>query len=312
MKSDAALHFDCSSGISGDMTLGALVELGSRLEPGFDSEYLRKELRKLPVDGWSLDFCRDERCGITGTRALVKIDGEEPVHDHHHDGHGHHHHDHEHDHEHHDHHAHHDHHEHTHRRWKDIRAMIQDSTLGEGVKARALDIFRRIAEAEGAVHGLPPDEVAFHEVGALDSIIDIAGAAICLDALGPKRITASRIELGGGTVRCAHGVLPVPAPATLALCKGLPVSSGGFDQEMTTPTGAAILASCVDEFVVRGNFTELETACGIGTRKTGRPNVLRVSWRREESPPRESASWRTETLIQLETSVDDMTGEALG
>jgi uncharacterized protein (TIGR00299 family) protein len=152
--------------------------------------------------------------------------------------------------------------------------------------------------------------VAFHEVGALDSIIDIVGAAICLDALRPDRITASPVELGGGTVTCAHGVLPVPAPATLALCKGIPVTTGGFDKEMTTPTGAAILASCVDEFVTQARFIELKTAYGIGTRKLDKPNVLRVSWREEGNAV--DGPWRDEALTQIEAAVDDMSGEALG
>ena len=277
------LHFDCFAGISGDMTLGALVELG------VDSAYLQTELRKLPVRGWTLDFCRDERCGISGTRALISVSGEQ----HHDHGHAH----------------------HEHRHWKDIRALITHSAISEGAKKRALDIFSRIAEAEGAVHGKPADEVAFHEVGAVDSIVDIVGAAICLDVLRPDRITSSPIELGGGTVACAHGVLPVPAPATLALCKGLPVTTGGFNKEMTTPTGAAILASCVDEFVTQASFIELKSAYGIGTRKLDKPNVLRVSWREEEtafSGTPEDGRWQTETLTQIETSVDDMTGEALG
>ena len=301
------LHFDCYAGISGDMTLGALVELG------VDSEYLRAELRKLSVPGWGLDFCRDERCGITGTRALVTIEGE---HEHSHDDAHHHHSEHAHEHSHDDEHTHsHDdayhHHSHEHRRWKDIRALISGSAISEGAKARALDIFSRIATAEAGVHGMEVDEVAFHEVGAVDSIIDIVGAAICLDVLRPDKITASPIELGGGTVTCAHGVLPVPAPATLALCRGLPVTTGGFDKEMTTPTGAAILASCVDEFVTQASFVELKTAYGIGTRKLSKPNVLRVSWRQEGAAQADSP-WRTETLTQIEAAVDDMTGEVLG
>ena len=316
------LHFDCFAGISGDMTLGALVELG------VESAYLQTELRKLPVRGWSLDFCRDERQGITGTRALVSIEGEHE-HDAGHHHHGDHHHSHDDDHHHHgdhkhshdaDHHDHgghshehqdHGHAHHEHRRWKDIRALIAGSAIREGAKTRALDIFSRIAEAEAGVHGMPVDEVAFHEVGALDSIIDIVGAAICLDALRPDRITSSPVELGGGTVTCAHGVLPVPAPATLALCKGIPVTTGGFDKEMTTPTGAAILASCVDEFITQARFTELKTAYGIGTRKLEKLNVLRVSWR-EARDAAEDGPWRAETLTQIEAAVDDMTGEALG
>ncbi|MDR0389182.1 MAG: LarC family nickel insertion protein, partial [Spirochaetaceae bacterium] len=273
------LHFDCFAGISGDMALGAFVDLG------VDPHELEKELGALGLSGWRLDFVRDERNGITGTRAIVTLSDEHGHHDHHdhehdgHNGHGHHDHDHEHehdghhdhshghhDHEHHDHsHGHHDHdhehhhhdhdheyhnhghHHHAHNSWKEIKSLIEKSGLRDGVKKRALDIFGRVAASESKVHGVPEDDIAFHEVGALDSIIDIVGAAICLDILKPERISSSAVELGGGTVHCAHGILPVPAPATLLLVQGLPVKTGGFDKEMTTPTGAAILASCVDE-----------------------------------------------------------------
>jgi uncharacterized protein (TIGR00299 family) protein len=127
--------------------------------------------------------------------------------------------------------------------------------------------------------------------------------------LKPDRVTSTEIELGNGTVRCAHGILPVPAPATLLLVKGLPVKTGGFGQEMTTPTGAAILASCVDEFTGAGSFRELETGYGIGTRKMDGPNLLRVSWREKKG---EDLPWKTEELILMEANIDDMSGEALG
>lgn len=280
------LHFECQAGISGDMALGALVDLG------LDPEQLRSELKKLGLDGWELRFQRDERGGIGGTRAIVDLANQAPprlvapqaqAH--------------------------------VHRPWRDIRALIEGSDLSPGARTRALDIFTRIAQAEAQVHGVAVDEVAFHEVGALDSIIDIVGVAVGLDLLAPDRITASEIELGGGTVRCAHGVLPVPAPATLLLCQGLPVRTGGFQKEMTTPTGAAILASSVDEFVTTARFIEVKTGYGIGTRKLDRPNVLRVSWRKEDlaSRPSENQSpWTTEELVLIETNIDDMTGEALG
>jgi uncharacterized protein (TIGR00299 family) protein len=148
----------------------------------------------------------------------------------------------------------------------------------------------------------------------MDSIIDIVGAAICLDLLGPDRITCSEVELGGGMVRCAHGVLPVPAPATVLLTRGMPVKTGGFPKEMTTPTGAAILASCVDEFSSISNFREIKTGYGIGTRKMDKPNLLRVSWREEAATAGNTAAapWKTEELILMEANIDDMSGEALG
>jgi uncharacterized protein (TIGR00299 family) protein len=309
------LHFDCFAGISGDMALGAFVDLG------VDPEELRNELEKLGLEGWKLEFNRDSRNGIGGVHALVDLGGsadhltgEEDHHHKHHEHHTHHHDRHERctddDHEH--------HHDHAHNSWKEIRSLIEKAPLREGAKKRALDIFGRIAEAESKVHGVPAEDIAFHEVGALDSIIDIAGAAICLDLLKPEKITAGEIELGGGTVKCAHGILPVPAPATQLLVRGLPVKTGGFDKEMTTPTGAAILASCVDEFITGPvSFREIKTGIGIGGRKLDKPNILRVSWRetqgsRRETDGAQSRLWTSEELILLEANIDDMTGEALG
>ena len=322
------LHFDLSAGISGDMTLGALVHLG--VDPGA----LRRELGKLGLSGWKLDFVDDERGGIYGLHAVVELDGETGhiAHDegggHHHDTHGththgghhHHHHEHAHDHSHDpagDAHAHHTHGSapsgHVHRTWRDIRALIEASGLREGAKRRALAIFSRIAEAEAEVHHTAVEDIAFHEVGALDSIIDVVGAAICLDLLGPDRITAGAIELGGGTVTCAHGILPVPAPAVLILCRGLPVTTGGFDREMTTPTGAAIIAASVDEFVDAARFREIKTGYGTGTRRMARPNLLRVSWREAyTAPPLADGDYIVEEPVMLEANIDDMTGEALG
>jgi uncharacterized protein (TIGR00299 family) protein len=280
------LHFDCFAGISGDMALGAFVDLG--VDPG----ELRNELAKLGLDGWKLEFNRDSRNGIGGIRALVD--------DHHH------------------HEDHHDHGSHAHNSWKEIRFLIEGSSISEGAKKRALDIFSRIAEAESQVHGVPVEDIAFHEVGALDSIIDIVGAAVCLDILKPEKITAGEIELGGGTVKCAHGILPVPAPATQILVRGLPVRTGGFDKEMTTPTGAAILASWVDEFVTSPvSFREIKTGIGIGSRKLDKPNILRVSWREIQGSWRETCGardtpWLSEELTLMEAGIDDMGGEALG
>jgi uncharacterized protein (TIGR00299 family) protein len=300
------LHFDCFAGISGDMVLGALVDLG------VDPDALRRELGKLGLDGWELRFFDDERGGIRGLHAEVVLDGntDHVTHDHDHDhGHGH-----DHDHHHHDHEhtRHHEHGEHHHNSWKEIRALITQSGIGAGAKKRALDIFTRIAEAEAAVHGVSPEEVTFHEVGAMDSIIDIVGAAVCLDMLRPDRITSGEVELGGGTVKCAHGTLPVPAPATLNLVRGMPVRTGGFDREMTTPTGAAILAASVDEFITAGGFSEIKTGYGTGTRRTERPNLLRVSWREEGAGRSVRDDWNTEELILMQTNIDDMSGEALG
>ncbi|GHV30930.1 UPF0272 protein [Spirochaetia bacterium] len=321
------LHFDCFAGISGDMALGAFVDLG------VDPDTLRTELGKLGLGSagmgpWELRFERDRRGGITGTHAVVDLgdrtdhhamdidpaDDEDSGGGHGHEqGHpnGEHGHSHARDHG----------HTHSNTTWKEIRALIQGSGLSEGAKRRALDIFTRIACAEARVHGTAEEDVAFHEVGAMDSIIDIVGAAVCLDLLKPDRVTCSEVELGSGMVRCAHGMLPVPAPATVLLTRGMPVKTGGFPKEMTTPTGAAILASSVDEFIVSGGmphgfFREIKTGYGIGTRKMDRPNLLRVSLREESNTASADTSapppWHTEELILMEANIDDMSGEALG
>ncbi|MDR0758501.1 MAG: nickel pincer cofactor biosynthesis protein LarC [Treponema sp.] len=299
------LHFDCFAGISGDMVLGAFVDLG------VDPVLLRTELSKLGLGGWALEFMREDRCGITGIHAVVNLEGrsshiaqDDAGHFHPHDHHSHNH----------------DHHEqdhgsgHSHHSWKDIRRLIENSGISGGAKKRALAIFTLIAGAESQVHGVPPEDIAFHEVGAMDSIIDIVGAAICLDLLKPDRVTCGEVELGGGMVACEHGVLPVPAPATVILCRGMPVKTGGFDREMTTPTGAAILAASVDEFIAGGSFTELRTGYGIGTRKLDKPNLLRVSWREERNIPAPvlEGGILAEELVLIEANVDDMSGEALG
>jgi uncharacterized protein (TIGR00299 family) protein len=265
------LHFDCFAGISGDMTLGALAGLG------VNAGELCSELKKLDISEWSLDFIKEERCGISGLQAVVK-DCSEPQK------------------------------RHSHTRWSEIRKIIETSAISAGAKNTACAIFERLAEAEAEAHQVSVEDVSFHEVGAVDSIIDIVGAAVCLDILKPDKITAGEVELGGGTVQCAHGILPVPAPATLILCKNMPVRSGGFNKEMTTPTGAAILAVCVDEFLYAARWKEIKTAYGIGRRKLEKPNVLRVSLREEGAGTVNS----DKEIVVLETNIDDMTAEALG
>jgi uncharacterized protein (TIGR00299 family) protein len=284
------LHFDCFAGISGDMALGAFVDLG--VDPGV----LRTELAKLGVEGWTLEFHRDRRCGVSGIHAVVETGHahDHPQDNHHGDSGG------------------------GHTSWREIRELIGASAISAGAKKRTLDIFSRIAGSEAQVHGVSADDITFHEVGALDSIIDIAGTAICLDLLKPDRITCGEIELGSGTVTCAHGTLPVPAPATLILCRGLPVRTGGFNREMTTPTGAAILAASVDEFTGFAGkpavFRETAAGYGLGSRNLDKPNVLRISWREEAVPasPEGETPWAAEDLVLMETNIDDMSGEALG
>jgi uncharacterized protein (TIGR00299 family) protein len=246
------LYYDCFAGISGDMNLGAMIDLGVEVD------YLKKELGKLPVHGYELKVERDIRKGISGTRVQVIID------DHHQHMHNHdHHHDKVKDH-------------HHHNSYLEIKQMITASNLDNKVKDLSLAIFAKVADAEASIHNKPIDDVHFHEVGAIDSIIDIVGAAICINQLAPDIIQSSTIELGGGTVHCAHGVYPVPAPATSEIVKKIPVRKGTVDYEATTPTGAAILAACVNEFTDKADFTILKTGYGIGTKDSTIPNVLRV------------------------------------
>ncbi|MCM8712036.1 nickel pincer cofactor biosynthesis protein LarC [Clostridium sp. SYSU_GA19001] len=324
------LYYDCFSGISGDMNLGAMIDLG------VDKDYLIGELSKLKLSGYNIDVSIDNRKGITGTKVKVILKSEE-VHHHHNEqehshyheydhvhNHNHHHYPHEHSHNHnniHDHNSHgehvHSHGEsvHQHRNLGDIEKIIDNSALSERVKLLSKKIFMKVAEAEAKIHGKSLMEVHFHEVGALDSIVDIIGAAVCLDYLKVDKVMASSVELGGGFVKCAHGMFPVPAPATAEILKGIPVKFGAVPFETTTPTGAAILSAIVDEFTDKKEFTIKKIAYGIGQRDTDIPNVLRVYLGEAlgksaylEAAAEKSSDTFEEALI-LECNIDDMNPE---
>jgi uncharacterized protein (DUF111 family) len=308
-----ALFLDCISGISGDMMVGALVDLGVK------PSTLEWELSKLSLGEFHLHFDRQKRKEIEGVKFTIhegavhtpEQDDEaehEHVHEHEHEhehGHAHaHSHSHEHghahepedahgdeghDHEHHDHHHHdhghdccghdHDHaHEHTHgRTHAEIRGLIENSDLSAFAKKHALGIFQRIAEAEGKIHGMPAADVHFHEVGALDSIADIVMTCVGLEALGVERVFASTLHEGHGTVQCAHGTFPVPAPATLEILRGISLAQIDEPHELITPTGAAILAEFAKSFGTMPTLKIDRIGYGIGTRDLAtRPNVLRA------------------------------------
>jgi uncharacterized protein (TIGR00299 family) protein len=262
------LYYDCFSGISGDMNLGALLDLG------IDEKYLIGELKKLSLSGYEIKVSRDIRKGIEGTKVDVIL--QEHNHD---DAQATHNHEHSHNyteggsssahmsntHKH-----------HENRNLKDIETIIDCSELSYKVKELSKKMFMKVALAEAKVHGKPLYEVHFHEVGAVDSIVDIVGAAICIIKLNVDKIMSSSIELGGGFVKCAHGIIPVPAPATVEILKGIPVKLGAVPFETTTPTGAAILAANVSEFKDNNNFIINKIGYGIGNRDTEIPNVLRV------------------------------------
>src|SRR5699024_6997545 len=224
------LYFDCFSGLSGDMVIGALIDAGA------DPDVLVKGLEKLHIeDEYELKWNKVIKNGITSTKFDVILKDD---HGHSHDD-DHHEHSHSHD---------HDHHHHHHRTYRHIKTMIETSDLSEQVKNTALDIFKKIAQAEGQIHGVPLEDVHFHEVGAVDSIIDIVGAAILLDHLNVDVIKASQIPVGSGQIHIDHGIYPVPAPATLEILRGLPIATSELKAELTTPTGAAVAAVMVDDF----------------------------------------------------------------
>jgi uncharacterized protein (TIGR00299 family) protein len=301
------LYLDLFSGIAGDMFIAALLDLG------VDARQLERELKKLKLDGYHLHISRQQKSAIVGVKFDVHL-APEPDHKHAHD-HGHQHHEHEH------------HHDHSHddsRNFSEIKKLISRSKLSAWVKQKSIAVFQRIAEAEGKIHGLPPGEVHFHEVGAVDSIVDIVGAAIALELLGKPRVFASPVVEGSGWIRCAHGRFPVPAPATLAIlgARGIGLTQCEEPHELVTPTGAALLAEFVERFGAMDNLVAEKIGFGLGTRdnKT-RPNVLRAvlgkgikktSNIQHRTSNIQSHDWETDRVAVLETNLDDCTGEILG
>jgi uncharacterized protein (TIGR00299 family) protein len=325
------LYLDLFSGVSGDMFIAALLDLG------VDAAQLEREIAKLGVDGYHLHFARKEKSGIAGVKFDVHLDSEHGhshahphAHDHgHSDAHGH-----PHSHEPHHHgplallksvfapapidHSHgHDHgHAHSHERdFAQIRDLIQRSALSDWVKQKSIAVFHRIAVAEGKVHGKPPEQVHFHEVGAVDSIVDIVGACVALELLGKPRVLAAPVQEGTGWVKCAHGRFPVPTPATLAILgeRGVPITQCDEPHELVTPTGAALLAELVESFGPMQNLVATKIGFGLGTRDNQtRPNVLRAVLGEVKSAPAATHDWETDTIAVLETNLDDINAEVLG
>lgn len=263
------LYFDCFSGISGDMTLGALLDLG------VSQEHLIEELKALNIqDEYRLQIKKELKNGIMGTRVDVILQDEaEHLHEEHdHTQHEHHHHAHDHAHV----HEHHTEHTHEHRSYKNIIEMIDHSSLNSNVKDISKKIFKIIGEAEGHIHGQPLEEVHFHEVGAVDSIVDIVGVAICIDALKPDKIVFSKIPLSKGFVKCQHGMFPLPAPACLEILRDVPVYFTDIKFELVTPTGAGIIKALADSFDDGGEMTIEKIGYGLGKKTYEKPNVLRV------------------------------------
>jgi pyridinium-3,5-bisthiocarboxylic acid mononucleotide nickel chelatase len=290
------LYLDLFSGISGDMFIGALIDLGA------EARQLERELQKLGLAGYHLHVSRERRRGIEGVKFDVYV---ADAHEHSEQTHGH---------------SHSHSHEHG-RTFAEIRQTITESQLSAWVKQKSVAVFQRIADAEGKIHGLPPDKVHFHEVGAVDSIVDIVGGCIALEMLGKPRVVAGAVVEGTGWVECAHGRFPVPAPATLAIlgARGIAISQCDEPGELVTPTGAAVLAELVESFGPMRGLVAEKIGYGLGTRENQtRPNVLRAvlgESRTESQVPGAGAGshdWETDTVAVLESNLDDISAELLG
>ena len=315
------LYLDIFSGISGDMFIGALIDLG------VDAHKLEHELGKLKLGGYHLHVARQHKSAIEGVKFDVHLAHEH--HQEHEQGHAydHHHHPGEHGHDHTHSHEHHEHEDHGHddqRNFAEIKQLIGASKLSSWVKKKSVAVFQRIAEAEGKIHGMPPEKVHFHEVGAVDSIVDIVGACVGLELLGKPRVLAAPVVEGTGWVKCAHGRFPVPTPATLAIlgARGIGITQCEEPQELVTPTGAALLAEFVESFGPMSGLVAERIGFGLGTRdnKT-RPNVLRAvlgsangkTLNTQHSTSNiERNDWEIDRIAVLETNLDDINGEILG
>lgn len=258
------LYYDCFSGISGDMNLGAMIDLG------VSSSFLEEELDKLHLEGWKILTVKEQRHGIHGTKVTVKLTDQR---------------------------------QHS-RHLSDIEKIINESKLDSKTKELSLKIFRKVGDAESRVHNIPVEKVHFHEVGAVDSIIDIVGAAICFNALSVEQVCVSTVELGSGFVKCEHGTLPVPAPATAEILKGIPVSTGSIGFEATTPTGAAIVATLGQNYGPVKNMIIEKTGYGVGQKDDPDvPNLLRVFL--GETGEKEKGH----DALLIECNIDDMIPE---
>ena len=261
-------YFDCSSGISGDMCLGALIDAGVPVAK------LENELRKLRVKGYKLKVERVKRSGFTATKADVIQK------------------------------AAHKSHITEHRKWKDVERIIRTSSLSEEIKQKGLSIFRKLFTAEAKVHGETFDAAHLHELGAVDCIVDIFGTVIGLKLLGIEKVYSSGVNTGGGSVRTKHGILPVPAPATAELLKGIPVYSGGIDYELTTPTGAVILKEISSSFGSIPDMVIEKIGIGAGNKDfKDKPNVLRILIGQSKEQRAEN---REQKVAVIETTIDDM------
>ena len=318
------LYLECKMGAAGDMLMAALSEL-------VDADAFVEKMNSLGIPGVKVERETAQTCGITGTHMKVTVNGEEEtaedvsfggehhhhdhehehVHEHHHDHEHHHHedgHEHPHDHEHEHHHDHehgHDHgHHHHHTSMADIRHILSHLDIPEKVRADAAAVYESIAEAESHAHNCPVEEIHFHEVGNMDAVADIVGVCLLMDRIGPDEVLASPVHVGSGFVRCAHGVLPVPAPATAYLLQGIPSWSGEIEGELCTPTGAALLRHFVRKFVPMPVMATEKVGYGVGQKVFPAANCVRAFLGETED--------RGDRVAELNCNIDDMTGEGLG
>ncbi len=315
------LYLECNTGISGDMTVAALLDAGA------DRKILKDALESLPMQGFTVEISRVKKAGLDACDFLVKLDAAHENHDHdmaYLHGHEQHHHEKEevHDHGHHHHekeevysHEHSDHeHPHEHRGLPEILDIIDKAKITPRAKDTAAGIFRILAEAEAKAHGVPLEQVHFHEVGAVDSIVDIIAAAVCLDDLDITEVIVPFVCEGTGTVRCQHGILPVPVPAVVNIMEScrLPVRITEVKGELVTPTGAAITAAVMTSTKLPEQFQIVKVGIGAGKRSYERPSLLRAFLIEPEFNRQGDKRDREDVIFKLETNIDDCTGEALG
>ena len=289
------LYLECGMGAAGDMLMAALSELLP------DRSVFLEKMNALGIPGVRVEAEPAEKCGITGTHMKVTVNGEEEESLDHHDHDHEHHHDHDHGH-HHD--PGHEHHHHSHASMADIEALLDSLPVSGKVRADAKAVYGLIAEAESRVHGHPVSEIHFHEVGTMDAVADVVGVCLLMEMIGAEQIVASPVHVGSGYVRCMHGILPVPAPATALILKDVPTYGGKVQGELCTPTGAALLKHFVSSFGDRPVMSVQAIGYGMGKKDFERANCVRAFLGTREG----ERQWVT----RLECNVDDMTGEELG
>ena len=229
-------YFDCFSGIAGDMILGALIDLG------FDVEILKKEIKKLDITGYSINVKKVKKNNVTASDVIITVDEDKQ----------------------------------SHRSFKDIKRIINNSSLDDDIKDLSKKIFYNLAKSEGKVHKVGVEDVHFHEIGAVDSILDIVGSIIGLKSLGVDQVFCSKLPLGSGYINCSHGKIPIPAPATVELLKGIPVYQSDANHEMVTPTGAAVITTVADGFGEMPPIKIKKIGYGAGKIQSKQPGVLKV------------------------------------